>query len=127
MIKSILLLYLSLVPKVFAENVKTIKLCEKSVATAYVSPRGTVFEFPTEPEKVVLGTKSLFSIVYIKSDLAISPATLSSRSNLFVYLQGRRFVLDLVTSAGGGVSLYFIKDCDADRIKPETKDAKRKQ
>lgn len=127
MIQSILLLYLSLAPKVFAENVKTIKLCEKNVATAYVSPRGTVFEFPTEPEKVVLGTKSLFSIVYIKSDLAISPATLSSRSNLFVYLQGRRFVLDLVTSAGNGVSLYFIKDCDSDRTKPEAKDAKRKQ
>jgi hypothetical protein len=125
MIHTILFLYLSLVPKLFAQTVKTIKLCEKNVAIAYVSTRGTVFEFPTEPEKVVLGTKNSFSIVYIKSDLAISPATFNSRSNLFVYLQGRRFVLDLTTSPSGG-SLYFIKDCDADKIRPEIKDAKRK-
>lgn len=126
MIEYILPLFLSLVPQLFAQSVKTIKLCEKNVATASISPRGSVLEFPTEPEKVVLGTKNSFSIEYIKSDIALSPATLSSRSNLFVYLQGRRFVLDLVTSAGGGVSLYFIKDCDQDRINPESKNGKRK-
>lgn len=115
MIFNLVLLFLSLVPQVYAENVKTIKLCEKNVATAYISPRGTVLEFPTEPEKVVLGTKNSFSIEYIRSDLAISPATLNSKSNLFVYLQGRRFVLDLATSQAG-VTLYFIKDCDADKV-----------
>lgn len=110
-----LILALCFVPQVFADNVKTIKLCEKSVAPIYVSPKGTVLEFPAEPEKVVLGTKSSFSIEYIRSDLAISPSTLNSKSNLFVYLQGRRFVLDLATTQSG-VTLYFIKDCDADRV-----------
>lgn len=109
------ILALCLSPQVFAENVKTIKLCEKSVAPIYISPKGTVLDFPSEPEKVVLGTKSSFSIEYIRSDLAISPTTLSSKSNLFVYLQGRRFVLDLATSQSG-VTLYFIKDCDADKV-----------
>lgn len=109
------ILTLCLSPQVFAKNVETIKLCEKSVAPIFISPKGTVLDFPSEPEKVVLGTKNSFSIEYIRSDLAISPATLNSRSNLFVYLQGRRFVLDLATSQSG-VTLYFIKDCDTDKI-----------
>ena len=69
MIHTILFLYLSLVPNLFAETVKTIKLCEKSVAIAYVSTRGTVFEFPTEPEKVVLGTKIHFQLCILKVTL----------------------------------------------------------
>lgn len=122
----IILLYLSIVPNIYAEEGKTIKLCEKSIATAYILVRGTVLEFPTEPEKVFLGTKGTFSIDYMKSDLVISPLTMSSRSNLFVYLQGRRFVLDLVTSQSGGASLYFIKDCDAEKVKLEDESGKRK-
>jgi hypothetical protein len=99
---------------VFAQSVRTIHLCEKSVATIYISPKGTVLDFPSEPEKVVLGTKASFSIEYIRNDLAISPATLNSKSNLFVYLQGRRFALDL-SSKVGGTTLYYIKDCETDK------------
>lgn len=123
----VIMLFLSLVTKIYAEEGKTIKLCEKTIATARILVRGTVFEFPTEPEKVFLGTKGTFSIDYMKSDLVISPLTMNSRSNLFVYLQGRRFVLDLSTSSSNGASLYFIKDCDSDRVNPEVKNAKRKQ
>lgn len=112
--KIFLLLYL--IPPVFAQSVKTIQLCEKSVASIRISPKGTVLDFPAEPEKVVLGTKASFSIEYIRNDLAVSPATLSSKSNLFVYLQGRRFALDLSTSPQAA-TLYFIKDCDSDRVK----------
>ena len=126
MIINLMLLFLSLVPPVFAEEGKTIKLCEKNIATAHILVRGTVLEFPTEPEKVFLGTKNTFSIAYMKSDLVISPMALNARSNLFVYLQGRRFVLDLVTSTSSGASLYFIKDCDLERVKPESKNGKRK-
>lgn len=97
-----------------AETVKTIKLCEKSVAAVSVSSKGTVLDFPAEPEKIILGTKNSFSIEYIRNDLAISPTSTNSKSNLFVYLQGRRFVLNLNTSPNG-VTLYFIKDCDSDR------------
>lgn len=62
MITSIVLLFLSLVPQVFAEDGKTIKLCEKNIATAHILVRGTVLEFPTEPEKVFLGTKNTFDL-----------------------------------------------------------------
>lgn len=113
----IYLLFLSIVPPVFASHVKTIKLCENAVATVSISPRGTVLEFPTEPEKVVLGTKGSFNIQYIRSDLAVSPSTLGARSNLFVYLQGRRFALDLSASGTNGATLYFIKDCLEDKVR----------
>lgn len=125
MMTNLILLFLSFVPVVRAEVGKTIKLCENNVATVSISPRGTALEFPMEPEKVVLGTRSTFGIEYIKNDLTISPATMNSRSNLFVYLQGRRFVLDLVTSPAG-VGLYFIKDCETDRVRPESKNGRRK-
>lgn len=121
-----ILLFLSLIPQIHAEEGKTIKLCEKNIAIARILIRGTVLEFPTEPEKVFLGTKGTFSIDYMKSDLVVSPLRIGARSNLFVYLQGRRFVLDLSTSEVGGASLYFIKDCESERIQPEAKHAKRK-
>ncbi|PWU17444.1 MAG: hypothetical protein C5B49_08860 [Bdellovibrio sp.] len=107
---------INMIPPAVADSTKTIKLCENSVATVQISPRGTVFDFPSEPQKVVLGAKNSFSIEYIRNDLAISPNTMGARSNLFVYLQGRRFSLDLVTTPGG-VTLYFIKDCLDDRVK----------
>lgn len=98
-----------------AQNVKTLKLCDDSVAIAAISPKGTVLDFPSNPEKIILGNKNSFSIEYIRNDLAISPSTLSSHSNLFVYLQGRRFTLDLATSQGGA-TLYFVRDCDAQKV-----------
>jgi hypothetical protein len=94
-----------------ADNVKTIRLCEKGVASAVISTRGTVLEFPLEPEKVILGTKGSFAIEYVRSDLALSPLTSGAISNLFVYLAGRRFVLELSASSTGGHTVYFIKDC----------------
>lgn len=114
----ILLLLLALVPPVkAATSVKTVRLCENNVAQALISPRGTVLEFPVEPEKVILGTKGAFSIEYVRSDLAISPLTSNARSSLFVYLQGRRFALDLISSPANGYTIYFIKDCLEDRVK----------
>ena len=94
----------------YADRVKTLRVCENSVAEVAVSPQGTVFDFPQEPEKVILGTKGSFHIEYVKSDLAISPTTNQSRSNLFVYLLGRRFTFEL-KSVSNAQTLYFIRDC----------------
>lgn len=98
-----------------SESMKTIRLCDNGVASIYISTKGSVLDFPAYPEKVFLGTKNTFSIDYIRNDVAISPNTLNSRSNLFVYLQGRRFTLDLAT-APGAPALYFIRDCHDDKI-----------
>lgn len=115
-----ILLYILALSLARAETVKTIRLCEKGVAPAVISTRGTVLEFPLEPEKVILGTKGSFSIEYVRSDLAISPLSPTARSNLFVYLSGRRFTLELSTSSANGNTLSLVKDCLEDqRGKPE--------
>jgi hypothetical protein len=111
-----LLLFISLTSSARAETGKVIRLCDNNVAKIFISSRGTALDFPTEPQDVVLGAKGSFSIKYIRNDLTISPTAVNSRSNLFVYLQGRRFVLDLTTSTSGA-TLYFIKDCMEEKIK----------
>lgn len=111
--KMIFLIVLTLIFTItaaYAEPVRTLKICDKSVAILPVSASGSVLDFPIEPEKVILGTKGSFSIEFVKHDLVISPATPSSHSNLFVYLFGRRFVFALKATPGGS-TVFFIKDC----------------
>lgn len=101
----------------YAKSVRVLRLCEKTVARALVSPRGTVFSFPTKPTKIILGKNSSFGIEFVSSDLVISPLASNSRSNLFVYLQGRRFVFDLITSVNQGYTIYLARDCKESQIK----------
>ena len=98
------------VMKSFAAEVKIIRLSEASVAKVLISTRGTVLSFPTKPSKVILGRANSFGIEYVENDLAISPLSLSSRSNLFVYLFGRRFAFDLVASQASGTSVIQVRD-----------------
>ena len=84
---------------VHAKEARTVKLDDKKVAQIFVRVgRSTVLNFPVKPSKVVLGNTGAFSVQYIENDLAISPLSLGASSNLFVYLQGRRFGFDLVPS-----------------------------
>lgn len=105
----LVLLYL-FANKSFASEVKTIRLSEDNIAKVYISTRGTVLSFPSKPSKVILGRANSFGIEYVENDLAISPLTVSARSNLFVYLFGRRFAFDLVTSPDSGTSVIQIRD-----------------
>jgi len=93
-----------------AGPVKTLEMDSSSIPTVYISTKGTVLSFPVKPKKVILGRAGSFGIEYVESDLAISPLTQSSRSNLFVYLPGRRFSFDLSTATQGGVSLIHVRD-----------------
>lgn len=102
----------------FADEVKVIRLDEKSIGNVLISTRGTVLSFPIKPTKVVLGRAGTFGIEYVENDLAISPLNTAARSNLFVYLFGRRFSFDLVTSSQGGSPV--IRVLDALEPKPET-------
>jgi hypothetical protein len=93
-----------------AEEVKIVRLNESSIAKILISARGTVLSFPAKPTKVILGRSGSFGIEYVENDLAISPLNLSSRSNLFVYLLGRRFAFDLVASQSAGSSVVQVRD-----------------
>jgi hypothetical protein len=93
-----------------AKNVRTVWLSSKKIATINVGIQGTILEFPTKPQNVVLGRKKSFDIVYVENDLALSPLSINSRSNLFVYVLGRRYALELVTRLNGGDDLVLVRD-----------------
>jgi hypothetical protein len=94
----------------FAQEVTTVYLSDTQVAPITVSVRGTVLSFPAKPSKVILGNTGSFGVEYVENDLAVSPLTTNARSNLFVYMLGRRFALDLRTTIPGGASIVVIRD-----------------
>jgi hypothetical protein len=51
---------------------------------------------------------------YVENDLAVSPLKADARSNLFVYLYGRRFSFDLRSGPNAGSSLVIVKDAIAE-------------
>lgn len=82
-----------------AKEARVVKLDDRKVVRIYVrTGRSTVLNFPIKPTKVILGNTGAFSVQYIENDLAISPLSAGATSNLFVYLQGRRFGFDLIPS-----------------------------
>jgi len=89
---------------------KTPIRADTEIGKVGISTKGTVLNFPVKPSKVVLGRPGSFAIEYVESDLAITPLSLASRSNLFVYMAGRRFNFDLIASPNTGSSIVIIKD-----------------
>ena len=90
---------------------KTLYMKDTDVARVAVAlGRTTILSFPTRPSKVVLGNKNLFAVEYIESDLAISALHAQAKSNLVVYLQGRRFTFDVVAAQTGGDEILLIRD-----------------
>jgi hypothetical protein len=108
-------------PNAYTQEVKTVYLSDTQVVQIPVSNRGTVLSFPAKPNKVILGNTGTFGVEYVEADLAISPLRPGARSNLFVYLMGRRFTFDLRTSMDGGYSIVVVHDA----IEAPSKGAKR--
>lgn len=93
-----------------ADEARLMRLSEATIGKVLISTRGTVLSFPAKPTKVILGRNGSFGIEYVENDLAISPLNLSARSNLFVYVLGRRFAFDLVASPQAGTSVIQVRD-----------------
>ena len=72
--------------------------------------RSTILNFPMKPSKVVLGNQGLFAIEYVDADLAVSALSPRAHSNLFVYVEGRRFGFDLQAKAGFGDEIVIVRD-----------------
>lgn len=101
------------IPYIQAAEVRTVRLDQTTVAKISVTPgRSTVLSFPTKPTKVILGNQGGFAVEYVESDLAIAALSSHSYSNLFVYLEGRRFAFDLITVAKGGDTLVLVRDAE---------------
>jgi hypothetical protein len=93
-----------------------VRLDNRSVARVSIAVDGTVLDFPIKPTKVILGRKNSFGIEYVESDLAISPLGTAARSHLFVYLEGRRFTLDLFTVMSGGCAVIAVRDSKDNQV-----------
>ncbi len=94
----------------YADSVKTLYMAESTVAQVPVSTKGMVLSFPTKPSKVILGNGSSFSVEYVENDIAITPMSIRSRANLFVYMLGRRFSFDLIASPSAGNAIVMVRD-----------------
>lgn len=101
-------------------GVRIVYLDEMSVAPINVHRDGTVLTFPVKPD-VHVGKQDAFDIVYVKNDLVVSAKSPGSRTNIFIYLLGRRYTLKLVYSSNGGDQIVAIRDPLEDRLEVEVK------
>lgn len=116
-IVAVLLLWNS---RAIAKDVCVVRLDDKTVAHVPVAPLGSVLNFPTKPANTLAGRNGVFGIEYVENDIAVSPLSASSRINLFVYLQGRRFTFDLAAKPGG-CTLVLVRDPIEQKSKVEYK------
>ncbi len=94
-----------------AGDARTLRLDDKKVGKIYVSfGKSTVLSFPGKPTKVVLGSKGAFTLEYIDTDLALAALSPSAQSNLFVYVQGRRFAFDLISRSKNADEIVLVRD-----------------
>ena len=111
MIVATLMIIFFLHKAIAAPNARDLFMSDKKMEVIRLSAgRSTVLSFPVKPTKVILGAKNLFSVEYVENDLAIAPLSQGARTNLFVYLLGRRFSFDLVTVANRTDDMVIIKD-----------------
>jgi hypothetical protein len=95
----------------WAADARTLKPDDKKVGKIYVSfGKSTVLSFPGKPTKVVLGSKGAFTLEYIDTDLALAALNPNAQSNLFVYVQGRRFAFDLISRSKNADEIVLVRD-----------------
>lgn len=59
----------------------------------------TIIQVPDRPTSVVLGDTSAFRVEYLETAITIKPLARSSKSNLYIYTEARRFNVNLVTAS----------------------------
>ena len=103
-------------------DARLVRLSDEKMAKIYIAPgRSTILNFPVKPTKSILGNKGSFSIEYIENDLALNALSSAARSNLFVYLQGRRYGFDLITTNQRGDSIVLVRDAFEKQMKVRVK------
>ncbi len=99
-------------------SLRTVRCDESKMIEVYIKPSfSTIINFPVKPDNVVLGGKNQFAIEYIKNDLALTALSSNARTNLFVYLFGRRCGFQLVTSSVNHDNLILVRDPEETKIK----------
>jgi len=122
MLVYILPIIAALLNPVLAHEARTLRLSPKQMGRIIIAPgRTTILSFPMKPTKVILGNKGMFAVEYVENDLAIAALTSTSRSNLFVYLDSRRFGFDLSTSSQGAEEIVLVRDATENQMKVNVK------
>ena len=93
-----------------SEKVLTLRMNSEEIKKVIVSMNGTILSFSSRPNKVILGRKGMFAMEYIENDLAITPLKFDSKSNLTVYLDGKRYTFDLNTNKKISYGIILIRD-----------------
>ena len=97
---------------------RIVKCDESKMIEVFIKPNfSTIINFPVKPDNVVLGGKNQFAIEYIKSDLALTALTSTSKTNLFVYLFGRRCGFELIAGNSRNDNLILVRDPEDAKIK----------
>lgn len=92
-------------------KVRRVFLDEHKIERVQVHPgRSTVLHFPVKPENSALGMKGIFGLHYIESDIVVDALRPQGATNLFVYLLGRRFAFELVTSGSAFDEIVDVLD-----------------
>jgi hypothetical protein len=101
-----------------ATELRTVKCDESKMSEVYVKPNFTaIINFPIKPDNVVLGGKNQFGIEYIKNDIALTALSSTAKTNLFVYLFGRRCGFQLMASSQRHDNLILVRDPEETKIK----------
>ena len=105
-----------------ASKARTVFLTDKKMEPIQVGAgRSTILSFPSRPAKVILGSQGMFAIEYVENDIDIAALRNPARSNLFVYLEGRRFGFDLRTVGEAGDEIILVRDADERKVKVKIK------
>ena len=91
-------------------EVETIRLSDRDIYAVNVSSDGAVLNFITKPEKIILGRDGEFQVGSVNNDIAITSLKENARSNLFVYLLGRRYAFSLNSGRAGGRKIVTVLD-----------------
>jgi hypothetical protein len=110
----------------WGKEVTTLKMKDDTVARVAVSTRGTVLNFPLKPSQVILIRNGSFGVQYVENDLAISPLYVGARSNLYVYVMGRRFNFDLIATGSEGSAVILVRDAIEPQKPKENTNGRRK-
>ncbi len=118
-----LLLSIFLITEASASGrVKTVYLDETRTEQVLIKPGMlTAIHFPVKPENSALGQKDLFSLTYIDNDIIVGALRPQAHTNMFVYLYGRRFSFELITSSGVYDEIINVRDASEKSFKPKTK------
>lgn len=105
-------------PIVALADSRTVKCDDNKITQIYISPNfGTIINFPIKPDDVLLGSTKQFAIKYIKNDIALTALSGTAKTNMFVYLFGRRCGFLLTAGSGHYDSIVKVRDADENKIK----------